>query len=141
MAVSAELGSGACALLLIGASASAQEAPRYYRIAMAVERDGKILGTPTLIAASGVPASVTVDGAYRIEASANVAAGATSSPIAVSSKLYLPDAGRWELAATPSVSIRPGENAEMTINRPKHGSITIKLRVDPVDKAVIDDPA
>ena len=141
MAVSAELGSWACALLLIGANASAQEAPRYYRIAMAIERDGKIVGTPTLIAASGVPASVTVDGAYRIEASANVAAGATSSPIAVSSKLYLPDAGRWELAATPSVSVRPGDDAEITISRSKHGSVTIKFRVDPVDKAVIDDPA
>ncbi|MBB5709878.1 hypothetical protein [Sphingomonas xinjiangensis] len=117
---------GAC---LLAGGASAQDRPESYKVAMQIERDGKVIGAPTLVMARGVPAVVTVDGVYSLKTVISPDGGA-SSTVALSSELYFPQAGTWALVATPSVSMAAGGWADMTLDLPKHGKIALKYQVE-----------
>lgn len=122
------------ACFLMSAGASTQDLPKYYKVSLQIERDGKIIGKPNLIMTPGASAIMTANnGDYSLRTSIGTDGGIRTSSINVTTELYFSSNGRWELVAKPSIFATIGQSVDMTYSLPKYGNVVLTYNVEVVD--------
>jgi len=100
-------------------------APARYTVQMQLIADGKVIGTPTVIARIGDPVAITVDqpGGYSMRVT--LFEGRRANTLRLGTEIRLKRDGQWTLAGTPTIETAIGRDAAIEIRQPEGSGVSV----------------